>query len=337
MRVLQIGNFEPPHSTENELRDALERLGVEVSPLQEQEQELWRAASDALRNYRYDMVLWTSTRGLAQQVAEHEQRRLLATALDYDVPTVGYHLDRWWGLHANGRQEQMFGPDGKLRPFFNVQTLFTADGGHQEQWAEIGVNHIWMPPAVSERWCYLADPKPEYDFDVVFVGGWYEYGHTEWTHREEMIAKVDSWYGRRFRCLPRRGQPRITMGELNHIYASAKVVLGDSCLVPKADGSPMTHYCSDRVPETLGRGGILVHPRVEGAVWEFGPTQDPPAPFETFCWDLGDWDELRERLDHVIGAEVERDRSARSFAIKRIANEHTYTHRMREVIEMVVG
>src|SRR5690554_2749242 len=99
MRVLQIGNFEPPHSTENELRDALERLGHEVAPLQEQHEDLWLGARKMLADREVDMVLWTSTRGLAAKVPEQTQRDLLATARDYEIPTVGYHLDRWWGLH----------------------------------------------------------------------------------------------------------------------------------------------------------------------------------------------------------------------------------------------
>lgn len=331
MRVLQIGNFEPPHSTENELRDALLRLGVDLATFQEGDPLRWERAIHYINHGDADMVLWTSTRSLAERVPEQVQYDLLRAALDGGVPTVGYHLDRWWGLHANRRQEQMFGPDGALRPFFNVQYLFTADGGHQEQWAEIGVNHIWMPPAISERWCYLAEPDPKYDFDIVFVGGWHQYGHTEWTHREEMIAKVRDWYGHRFRCLPKKGQPRITMGDLNTIYASAKVVLGDSCLVPKADGSPMTHYCSDRIPETLGRGGVLVHPTVDGVHWMHD------GPFSYNGWSLGNWDELHSLLDEILAWDSDSALDERLEAIKHIKDAHTYTHRMRDVIDTVTG
>lgn len=336
MRVLQIGNFEPPHSTENELYDALNRLaGVNVVQIQEHDLERWLWVCSEIRHRAVDLVLWTSTRSLAAQIPEKWQYEMLRTAAEHGVPTVGYHLDRWWGLHANRRQEQMFGPDGELRPFFLVQALFTADGGHQQQWGEIGVNHIWMPPGVSERWCYLAEPDPRYDFDVVFVGGWFQYGHTEWTHREQMINKVHRWYGDRFKCFPERGQPRITMGELNTIYASAKVVVGDSCLVPKADGSPMTHYCSDRVPETLGRGGMLIHPRVEGIDELFG---------DQWVWTLNDWDELWAGIETLLefhaGRTFGSDGAMMSIGdyrrqqIDNIKAEHTYTHRMREVLKL---
>jgi hypothetical protein len=337
MRVLTIGNYEPPHSTENELRDALERIpGVKVEPIQEQDVAQWEWLLSEIRHSTgIDMILWTSTRSLNAKVPEPVQRGMLMTAFEHEIPTVGYHLDRWWGLHANKRQEQMFDADGELLPFFGVQYLFTADGGHQQQWADVGVNHIWMPPAVSERWCYLAQADKRQAHDIVFVGGWEGYGHTEWTHRVEMVDKVRGWFGDRFRTLPKSGQPRITMGDLNVVYASAKVVIGDSCLVPLPDGSPMTHYCSDRIPETLGRGGILLHPSVEGI-------DDVYA--NQFVWPLGDWDALHEIIDALLdGYDSDEYWVAGSARDQRLMNidytkaHNTYTHRMREVIDIVTG
>lgn len=326
MRALQIGNFGPPHSTENELCDALERNGVEVARVQEDAPEQWTDTLKVLRDRAVDFVLWTHTPGFwgAPTLWPHWSDinyRMLDTAKRQGIPTIAYHLDRYWGL--GWEREQIMG-----RPFFSCDYVFTADGGHDDEFHEAGINHHWLPPAINERYCYLAEPDPRYAFDIVFVGGWYNYGHTEWTHREGMIAKVREWYGERFRCLPKQGAPRITMDELNTIYASAKVVLGDSCLVPYPDGRPMVRYCSDRIPETMGRGGILVHPFVEGIT---GPV------FLHESWPLGDWTALKQTLDCTIDLTTpEHAQAWRESNIERIKVEHTYTKRMAYVIEEVV-
>ena len=328
MRIAYCGNFTAPHSTENELLDALLRLKVDVSTFQENELLSWESLIPELTRRNFDLVMWTSTEAYANKVGSLIQYQMLDAAKRAGIPVIGYHLDRFIGL-AN-REETI-----PTRPFFSVDMLYTADGGHGHEWELLGVKHRWMPPAISERWCYLGEPDPKYDCDVVFVGGWYQYGHKDWGHREQMIEQVRHWYGDRFLTLPHRGEPRIVGGELNRVYASAKVVVGDSCLVPNKDGSPVTHYCSDRVPETLGRGGILVHPSVEGI----------DKLFERHIpWTLGDWKDLREVLDLTVnvpegswsagdcvpGGGTRRD--ARIEAIEFIKSAHTYTHRMRTVL-----
>ena len=46
--------------------------------------------------------------------------------------------------------------------------------------------------------------------------------------------------------------------DINNLYASARVMVGDSCFAG-AD-----RYWSDRVPEVLGRGGFLIFPKTPG-------------------------------------------------------------------------
>jgi hypothetical protein len=121
---------------------------------------------------------------------------------------------------------------------------------------------------------------------------------------------------------PKQGQHAVRGLALNDVYWSAKVVVGDSCLAPKVNGTPMTNYCSDRVPETLGRGGLLIHPNVEGVSEVFGY----PG------WPLGDWDMLRSRIDYWIEKSNDRDRMV---AIDNIKKDHTYTVRMQQMYDLI--
>jgi hypothetical protein len=321
-QVAYIGNFEPTYSTENEYAHAFEQNDCAVHRIQEGDATQLALLCDQLLQRRGpDFILWTRTKSLSDRIDDVTWWKMARLAGRSGVPVVGVHLDRWWGL---GRQQDLF-----ATPYFRaVDIMFTADGGHDHLWERTGINHSWLPPGISERWCNLGVAKPQYDCDVVFVGGWRNYGHPEWKHRHELIAKLSTWYGDRFLALPRPFADAIRGLELNDVYVSAKVVVGDSCLVPKADGSPMTHYCSDRIPETLGRGGILFHPAVEGV----NARADDPFGFSA-TWPLGDWAALKRSIDASIESDFGWREALRPEYVERVSQEHTYTVRARQILD----
>lgn len=321
MRVAQVGNFGPTYSTENELLHAMGQHGFDVTTFQEGDLDAYRELVTHILHERPDFVLWTSTKSLREEWGQARCWQLLAEARKAGVPVVGYHLDRWWGLKRQ---------DSLDDAYFQCDLMVTADGGHDEMWPTKNINHRWLPPAISERWCRPGMFRDEYACDVMFVGSWRDYGHREWRHRGELIATLSQWYGDRFLALPKPGKEAVRGLELNDAYWSAKVVVGDSCLVPKVDGSPMTHYCSDRIPETLGRGGYLVHPRVEGVLGE-GIFDDAPG---VLWWDLNDWRDLRSEIDGAI-ADAEATSGIREGNIAFIRKHHTYTVRIGQLMEIV--
>lgn len=328
LRVALIGNVNPDifWSTENEYLDAYVRAGVSVSGFQEGPDGFKDLTYALEHDVHFDFVHWTRTKSLADAAGDAAQWQMLAAARRRNIPVIGVHLDRWEGLKAPDRESQV-GTDVYFR---GVDILFTADGDAQELWDAHDVNHRWLLPAISERWLGLGTPKPEYECDIVFVGGWFQYGHKAWTHRSEMIERLTAWYGDRFLALPRHGQPRIVGRDLNDVYASAKVVVGDSCLIPHSSRRPKRNYCSDRIPETLGRGGILIHPSVEGIDETMG---------RHFTWRLGDWGLLRELIETVISDDGKTQwfegspAAHRQGNVDHIAAHHTYTHRVHEIID----
>lgn len=315
LRVAYLGNFRFPHTTENEYRDAFERNEHIVVPVQEGEPDKLARLCDEIRaGDQYDFVLWTRTPALAEANGTALQWRLLMECDRKSIPTIGVHLDRWWGLE----REHMIRED----PYFRVNLLMTADGGHDDDWRDAGVNHRWLLPGVSERWCQPGSVVKQLECDVLFVGSWKRY-HAAWPHRIEMVEHLSRAYGKRFHVAPKHGEPRVTMLTLNDYYWSAKVVMGDSCLVPRTDGSPMINYCSDRVPETLGRGGILLHPAVEG------------LPFLHDSWELGDHGAMLTQVKRLVKmSEIERTKQ-REAAIEHIRAEHTYTTRVGELVDIL--
>ena len=317
MQIAYAGNFDPPHSTENEVRKALEHLGHDVWLCQEGQPDRWRELTDRVADF--DVVLWTRTADLAKRIPHRDQIQLLLAARRADVPTCAFHLDRWWGLREHGREDSVW-----TEPFFRCEHFFSTDGAHDLEWATAGVNHHWMPPAVSEFECERGTPRDEWRSDIGFLGSWRHY-HGEHTHRRELVEWLRATYGDRVRFFPEPGQPGIRGDDLRDLIASVKVWVGDSCLAPRADGGPMVRYWSDRVPEITGREGYLIHPWVEGL-----PEQHPSV----VTWPLGDWDALNAAIDEPLEVWNTRRGDAAKMQAETL-ERHTYTVRMREVLEAV--
>lgn len=318
LRWAYLGNFNPPHSTEQHVARALENNGYTVERLQESEPDVWRLMAKGEWPVGTDVVLWTRTGwdwpslGLSRDEALDLQQEFLERARSFGVPTVGFHLDRWWGLNREGQVHE--------EPFFRVDLLITADGGHDEQWSTAGVRHVWLPPGVSRDECTPGHFRSEMASPVGFVGSWRPGYHAEWKHRADLVAWLQRTYRHRVRFWPRRGQPAVRGEALRDLYASVKVVVGDSCLA-----GHQHHYWSDRIPETLGRGGFLVHPYVLGIEDHFDCER------HLRCWPLGDWSELRRLIDYHLRYDEER-RAVAAAGREHVLAHHTYEVRMDQLV-----
>lgn len=302
--VAYCGNFDPPHSTESHVAKALENLGHQVRRLPEQRME-WATLPEQVDDA--DMFLWTRTAGFDPADLEGQARAIKQLG----IPTVGFHLDRWWGLNREG--------DIYRSPFFLLDYLFTADGGHDDRWKQAGINHYWSPPAIlSDEAKRVGNYRTDYACDVGFVGNLRRYGHPEWgPYRRRLYRFLASTYRGRFKLWEGgiRGQ------DLADLYASVKVLIGDSCLA----GNP-ARYWSDRVPETLGRGGFLIHPWVDGLDLAFP---------DLMLYPLGDFDVLRSEIDHWLSHDDDRTQLAQRNR-NTVLRGNLYEHRLERVLATVL-
>lgn len=311
MRCAYIGNFSVPFSTESHVGQALEAVDVEVVRHQENDVD-WRTLHEQVADCAF--VLWTTTADYAPPRTFNAQRKFLANS---PVPVVGYHLDRWWGLNREHRVRES--------PFFQANLVVTADGGHEDRWNEAGINHRWMPPGVSEFECGGGTPRPEFTSPIVFVGSHQGGYHQEWEHRDQLVRFLRKNYRDACQFWPRPGEHAIRGEQLRDLYASVQVVVGDSCLAGNA-----TYYVSDRMPETLGRGGFLLHPAVVGIT--DGKMYTDGEHLRT--WRVGDWDALRYLIDHYLACPDEARQIAEQGRAFTLAN-HTYTTRMRQLLSLL--
>lgn len=309
--IAYVGNFRHTWCTEVHVAASLRQLGHQVIEVQE-DQLRWPDLPERVE--RAHLVLWTRTWPADMEVVLPVLDRLR----DRRIPSVSYHLDRWWGLD---REHQVAD-----QPFFHTDLVVSPDGGSDERWAAAGVNHLFLPPGVYGAECGVVPAQPrQFPHQVVFVGS-VPYPHPEWApYRQELVDRMARRFGSRFGIYPRNRRQPVRGRALQSLYATAKVVVGDSCLSGGA-----TYYWSDRVPETLGRGGLLIHPEVEGLDEWYATAGDR----DLLGYPIGEFDEAVALAEWALSNPVEAREVAEHGRATVLARD-TYAHRMTAVLEHV--
>lgn len=324
LSIVSIGNFRAPWCSEVHFARELESLGHTVERMQEPSNPSYHArflrqVEHWCRTHEPDLLMFTRTWGLPKHTTEL-WRRLEARG----IVTCSYHLDLYRGLQREA------GIDDD--PFWTTQHVFTPDGDptSAEFFASKGINHHWSPPAVVSDECVPGMWQDKYNYDVVFVGS--EGYHPEWPWRGQLISFLRERYGDRFRRFggdcpegPTRGK------DLNDLYATAKVVVGDSLALPGHQ-----NYFSDRYFETVGRGGFLVAPYVEG-IGDF--LQDGNHYVAYHHPRDGDvqaaLEEVAVQVDYRLDGHPESRQRIATTGQAHVARHHTYRNRLSAALAVM--
>lgn len=311
MKIVFLGNFQVPYTSESHYAATFEKLGHRVIRLQEPmvtTDRVFEEASNA------DMFFWVHTHGWELK-GHRTMREVLRKLRGRNIPTVGYHLDLYMGLQRWGEYEH--------HDYFQVEHFFTVDKVMAD-WLNNNTETkgYYLPAGVFEPECYIGEKHPAFEFDVVFVGS--RKYHAEWQYRPKLIDWLERTYGDRFAHFGNDGKGVIRGGELNRLYASAKVVVGDT-LCPDFD---YPYYWSDRIYETTGRGGFIIHPFIVGLTDEFKSVE------EIVTYDYGDFKQLKTKIDWYLSHE-ERRKEIQMAGFERTKRDHTYTNRLQTIIDTV--
>lgn len=332
MRIVYQGNYLHQHCTEVHVARELERLGHDVVRFQEDPTGVgarnFRGIADRLMYLtgavgtepKADLFLWTRTWGMPPE-ATHLWRALES----YGIKTASYHLDLYWGLEREARMDK--------DPFWTTQYVFTPDGDpvSAKKFAEAGINHHFMPPAVVSDECVAGVYRAEMDHDVVFTGsGCGRYHDVEYPFRCELLAWLRATYGDRFCHYGLNGdRETVRNQQLNDLFASAKVVVGDSLSLPGHQ-----RYTSDRLFETTGRGGMLLYPRTSAT--EFLETDLGYDGTKLWWYYPDDLGQLQRSIEYLLDADGMRDlirKSGQAFT----RTHHTYKHRLEIAMNVMFG
>lgn len=255
---------------------------------------------DEIEKQKPDIVLFTKLR-INQQPDE-----LISGIKKLGIPTVSWTFDLLAGHPARESRVRHF-------PFLKADYVFLTDGGHEEEYRRAGVNKFTLRQGINDQYCYMSESPEKYD--VVFVGT----ENQTFPYRQRLTKFLKETYGDRFTWIGRTDPFEARGHKLNELYASSKVVIGD-CMYSD-------NYWSNRVYETLGRGGFMIHPRVKGI-------EEHYEPYKHFIpYDWGDFEGLKEKIDYFLEHKEERDR-IRTSALEHTKQNHLWSIRCKEFIEL---
>lgn len=305
--IVFLGNFRVPYTSETHHALSLESLGHTVVRLQETEIKAEDIYDKACRS---DLFVWVHTHGWRTPGRIDMSRVLQQLKID-KIPTMTYHLDLWFGLQRQKDLESV--------PVYKyIDHFFTVDKQMAEWFnKETDVVGHYLPAGVYDAECQYREGLPQKD--IIFVGS--RKYHPEWKYRETLISWLERNYQQSFEHYGTGGIKNIRGKELNRLYWNTKIVVGDSLCID----FEYPHYWSDRVYETLGRGGFLIHPYIKGMEQEF--TDKTHLVF----YEYNNFEQLKELIDYYIKNDQERE-IIRKNGHELVKNNYTYVHRWKHIL-----
>ncbi|WP_438979920.1 glycosyltransferase family protein [Polynucleobacter sp.] len=311
MLIAFLGNFQVDFSSETHHSKTLQSMGHTVFELQEGQvtsDEVLRVA------LKCDMFIWIHTHGW-HTTGTDTMRHVLMVLKRQGIPSVTYHLDLWLGIdRARDMSED----------YWTIANFFTVDKQMAEWLNEnTQTKGHYLQAGVYDKECYLTEPKPIAPFDVAFVGS--RTYHPEWQYRPQLVDWLRATYGKRFAHFGNDGAGVVRGHDLNRLYADTPVIIGDTL----CKGFDYPYYYSDRVFETTGRGGFIIHPYIKGLEDCFD------LKTELITYEFGNWDQLKGLIDHYVANPEERNK-IRLAGHERTKRDHTYRNRWQSIIEKIV-
>lgn len=312
MKIVFVGNFRVDFSTETHHAASLETLGHQVIRLQEtiatSEEILEKALSS-------DMLVFVHTHGW-NTPGDISLGEVFSILKEKKIPSVTYHLDLWFGLE---RQKDLDNDDfyKEIEYFFTVDKLM-ADWFNNET----SVKGIYLPAAVFHKEVERVPVNPTKN-EIVFVGS--RNYHTEWPYRKELIDWLATSYRGKFLHVGNGSKAGHVRGRsLNKLYSASKIAVGDTlCL-----NFDYPYYWSDRVYETIGRGGFIIHPYIKGMEDHFIDGE------HLAFYRYNDFSDLRKKINYYLSNDAERER-IRMNGFNHVKENHTYLNRWQFIINEV--
>jgi spore maturation protein CgeB len=260
-RIAFIGKFTNLHDEEYIAR-SFETIGCEVYRIPQSLSPF--DISKALENQPIDVILY------CKWVCPPEVKKTIEILQRTGVKTVCWVFD----IYFNYTREYQV----KHASFFKSDFVFTTDNGNNERFKDLGINHYCIRQGIYRDECVLL-PFEKIEHNITFVGS----DNPIYPERSKIVKELNAhWVGKK-----NTGEARGIA--LNELYAVSGVVIGDSWYSP--------YYWSNRVVETLGRGGFLIHQEVEGLKEEY--------PY-LITYPRGDIDKLKELINYYLTHEKER-------------------------------
>lgn len=265
MKIAIIGKFAKLYDEEYIAR-SFEALGHEILRLPDNYG--LRPIFERIKAFKPELVMFTKL-----EVPE-DGLMFIKLMREAKIATVCWLFDLYWGYPREHRIAS--------QACFRADYVFTTDGGNQEKWQKAHINHQCVRQGIYKDECFMVPLDNPHG--VVFVGG----SNPVYPQRQKFVSFIEKSY-QDFRWFGKKFTDELRGTKLNDLYSTAKIVVGDSVYSP--------NYWSNRVVETLGRGGFLIHQDVPGLTDEFP---------HIVTYRKGEYGDLRKKIDYYLNHEKER-------------------------------
>lgn len=289
MKLAYVAKFGTIPQDEEHVAESFEMLGIEVVRIEEHKS--CNHIYGRIKETGCTHVLFSKFSGAAEGL------NLIKTLRKDGIVTFSWLFDLFWGISRETLINSL--------PTFATDTVFTTDGG-KHPWR---CNHKCVRQGIYKPHCYMEKGDPK---GIAFVGG--QFSMHEERHRAIDFVKERfpdfTWYGK-------RDSDEVRGTKLNTLFANTKILVGDSVYSP--------YYWSNRVVETLGRGGFLIHQEVPGLKEEY--------PY-LVTYKRGDFNDLKEKIEYYLSHEDERMEIVRKN-FEWVRDNYTMEKKCKEILSLI--
>tara|TARA_Y100000401_G_C8319769_1_gene224587 strand:+ start:331 stop:1299 length:969 start_codon:yes stop_codon:yes gene_type:complete len=312
MKIVFIGKFNELYHEEGKAR-GLQKLGHDVYRFD----ELFMDPNDIEKiiNIDPDVVIYTKLRFKDSMLFSNKMK-------EHKILMVS-----WFPDYCFDWNEGMLKYDKEICAISNSDLLIIPDGLNKSKWNKLGINQHCVRQEINDDMCFIGNKIENLNKDILFIG---TLNNGVYKHRIPLIEFLSREYGNKFLHLGGSNSDEIRNSDLNDIIASVKIIIGDSLYAPS--------YWSNRIYETIGRGGFILHSFTEDLdkEYEIGKHFDV---YKTTKNKVGwgreiDYFDLKNKIDFYL----KNDRIRKSIAeegMKYTLKNYTMTHRCKEVVNII--
>jgi len=322
MRIGYIGKFERIYD-EQGIAISLEKLGIEVVRYDiNQIQNNFNFFLEKLKTSKLDFLM--SPKWPISNLNE-----LFTFCKANNIKTITYHPDGYYNYNVAPEHHSVLGNDNWIGTrhesvtrenknlIYLADFVFTPEGYANKAYKELGINHYTLRQGIYNGCCYKGNPiyKP---YDILFVGNDIGPHHG---YRHELITFLKETYKDRFLQIGKNNEHEVRMDNLNDLIASSKIIIGESIIHP--------FYWSNRIYETIGRGGFCLHAYHEGIEKEY----EIGKHFDVFYREKG-FEEIANKINYWLKNNEKREQVANNGMI-HTQKYHTLYNRVVELVKII--
>lgn len=315
MKIVFIGGFDRLYDEEGKAK-SFEKLGCTV--LRIKETSFSKKDLDNIKSWEPDLII--SAKYL---IKEELLKQLFSFSKEKGIKTIAWHPDLYH-FPCPVANELRLAMIANKHGLWEADYVFTPDGCSDSYkfYERCGINHrlIRQAPYDETVGVYsdsdISDLTTKEEIPILFVGSMYDINDP---FRKYMVKFLQDEYGDKFLWLGQT-EHQVREERLSTLISKTKIVIGESLYFPG--------YWSNRVYESIGRGGFVIHPYVPGIEEEFEDGE------ECVFYNRWDFQELKKKIDYYLNNDEERSIITKK-GMDRVKKDHTLLNRCKEILEIV--